>query len=238
MNGVCLHGLLIDLIVYLKFNSSATMPFDVWFTDKSVVGGYDNFVRESAQPGYLKSIGRLSACTNGKDSEGKDCAVAPTGSDPEMRWDYLCGDSPCDLAIGDITISWFRKRVLQAKFTQPFMQVGQKIMASVFYANELSTFSNFLAPFTAGLWWCWLAFLLFSAIAFAVIEDAEVRRSLFMLRGKKGAKETEKSTTVDGTLHRIASDEGRTHVTPLEQNDEKVKEVIEMYTFFSFLRFV
>eukprot|EP00961_Rhodomonas_salina_P194913 2631849-Rhodomonas_salina.2 len=211
-NGFCVHGLLVDLVTYLRLNSSAIMPFELWYTDSSVVGGHNNFVRETSQPGYLKSIGRLSACQNGRDSNGDACAVAPHGSDAGITWDYICGDSPCDLAIGDITINWFRKRVLGAKFTLPFMDVGLKVVTRALETDTVSKFSNFLDPFTPGLWWCWIGFMFFSAIAFAIIEDPSVRGALF-------------SWCMGGDL--AGSDAGDGLVRLLDKNGDGVVSVAE-----------
>mmetsp|Transcript_43209 Transcript_43209/g.102036 ORF Transcript_43209/g.102036 Transcript_43209/m.102036 type:complete len:828 (-) Transcript_43209:91-2574(-) len=228
MNGFCVHGLLVDLITYLQLNSSAIMPFELWLTDGSVVGGYNNYVRETAQPGYLKSIGRLGACQNGQDNNGGRCDVAPAGSSSGITWDYPCGDSPCDLAMGDISINWFRKRVLQAKFTLPFMEVGLKVVVRADEPSQVSKFANFLDPFTPGLWWCWIGFIFFSAVAFAVIEDPAVRVAWFTCC--MGGTQDEKN---EALLNRLDTD-GDENLSFFERIGYTY-EIVQKYTFLAFL---
>eukprot|EP00961_Rhodomonas_salina_P212956 2876076-Rhodomonas_salina.3 len=40
-NGICVHGLMIDILRIANVNGSSALPFELYYTTSKVVGGYD-----------------------------------------------------------------------------------------------------------------------------------------------------------------------------------------------------
>jgi hypothetical protein len=51
VNGICVHGYLIDLIRVISSRQNANISFKLWLTTSILTGGYSNFVKEVFQPG-------------------------------------------------------------------------------------------------------------------------------------------------------------------------------------------
>jgi hypothetical protein len=151
-NGYCVHGYLIDLISVATGPGMANVSFNLWHTTSKITGGYNNLVREIFSPG----------------------STSPTAP--------LCGNSTCDLAIGDITINWPRRRIKNARFSAPYMDVGLRILGRTANLNRDTFNFNFLTPFTTRLWLLILATLLFITFAIIFVESSHFRARYIYLQ--------------------------------------------------------
>ena len=87
--------------------------------------------------------------------------------EPETMPPRMCGNWTCDMAVGDITLSWQRRRINQSKFSAPVMTAGLQILGRVGQKASFNFNLTFLNPFDKYLWLA-LFFTLFY-IAFAII---------------------------------------------------------------------
>ena len=90
----------------------------------------------------------------------------------------LCGNSSCDIAIGDITVNWYRRRIANARFSTPYMTTGLQILGRTKEPTRSSMNFDFMAPFTPRLWILILSTLLFFTFAIVFVE-APIFRSKF-----------------------------------------------------------
>jgi hypothetical protein len=147
-SGVCLHGYLIDLLKALTAPKAGNFSYNLWLTTLSVVGGYDNLVREVFGPGSILS-------------------------------NPLCGNSSCDIALGDITVNWNRRRIENSRFATPYMTTGLQILGRTKVPARSAVNFDFMSPFTTRLWVLILFSLIFFTFAIAFVE-APVFRSKFV----------------------------------------------------------
>ena len=156
-NGNCIHGYLIDLISVASSQGMANVSFNLWHTTSKITGGYNNLVHEIFNPGSTNPS-------------------AP-----------LCGNKTCDLAIGDITINWPRRRITNARFSAPYMDVGLRILARMMNPNVDAFNFNFLQPFTTRLWLLILATLVFMTFAIVFVESSNFRaRYVYLKKDSSG----------------------------------------------------
>jgi hypothetical protein len=174
-NGYCVHGYLIDLISVATGPGMLNVSVNLWHTTSKITGGYNNLVREIFSPG----------------------STSPAAA--------LCGNSTCDLAIGDITINWPRRMIYNARFSAPYMDVGLRILGRTANLN-LDTFNfNFLQPFTTRLWLLILATLLFITFAIVFVESSHFRaRYIYLKPDSSGLSWQEKSIS-RSAIHIITS---------------------------------
>lgn len=52
-NGICVHGLMIDILRIANVNGSSALPFELYYTTSKVVGGYDALVSPGPAPLYI-----------------------------------------------------------------------------------------------------------------------------------------------------------------------------------------
>ena len=87
----------------------------------------------------------------------------------------LCGASPCDMAIGDITVNWPRRRFPGSRFSLPFMSVGLQIVARIHGTAFWSASFAFLDPFHWSVWAAMLLSLAFITFTITFLEAAQFR---------------------------------------------------------------
>jgi hypothetical protein len=145
VDGICVHGYLIDLIRVISSRQNANISFKLWLTTSIVTGGYSNYVKEIFQPG-----------------------TTPTP---------LCGAEPCDIALGDVTMTWARLKLAESRFTEPFMVVGFQVLGRRVQKSDLTGQINFafLEPFTPKLWIIIILNLSFLTFAVLFVEFSDFR---------------------------------------------------------------
>jgi hypothetical protein len=151
VDGVCLHGYLIDLLRVISSRQNANVSFKLWLTTSTVTRGYSRIVKEIFQPGSTHTP--------------------------------LCGNKPCDLALGDITMNWARMQLAGSRFTEPFMVVGFQVLGRTVKKYKDISFA-FLEPFTTNLWIIILVNLSFVTFAVLFVEFSNFRARFGYFKAK------------------------------------------------------
>jgi hypothetical protein len=87
----------------------------------------------------------------------------------------LCGNSSCDIAIGDITVNWHRRRIANSRFSTPYMTTGLQILGRTKEPTRSSMNFDFMMPFTPRLWILILSTLIFFTFAIVFVEAPNFR---------------------------------------------------------------
>ena len=95
----------------------------------------------------------------------------------------ICGSLPCDMAIGDITVNWPRRRMQNSRFAFPMMSIGLQIVARIQQQSYWSASFAFLDPFH---WSLWLATSLSLGFITLVVIFLEAAHFKSLLRGQSG----------------------------------------------------
>ena len=96
----------------------------------------------------------------------------------EGSWDDMVQqvgrpDTKFDMAIGDITVTSYRELVCD--FTSSFFQSSYRILVKVPDSQSSSGLWQFFSPFSVGVWFMLLAFLIFSGIMLFILERGHLR---------------------------------------------------------------
>jgi len=159
-NEGCIHGYLVDLISLVSSPSKANFSFNLWHIIGSNFGGYNNVVREIFQPGYISKI------------KGRNFT--------------MCGENPCDMAVGDVTQNWARSSLPNALFTTPFMSVGLQIVARLEHTSPWYSSAVFLVPFEKRLWFAIFFSLIYMSVVIFLIERGKLFQKFFLLKNTDG----------------------------------------------------
>ena len=92
--GKCVHGFIIDLLDVAA--SEGGFRYDLWCwtnTNATLGGGYNNMVKNVFYEGEIP----------GSDKSH--------GDESYRRVPNMCGNTTCDMAIGDISLTWARRRI-------------------------------------------------------------------------------------------------------------------------------
>eukprot|EP00802_Teleaulax_amphioxeia_P001894 Tamp_01896.p1 GENE.Tamp_01896~~Tamp_01896.p1 ORF type:complete len:315 (-),score=18.60 Tamp_01896:3617-4561(-) len=111
--------------------------------------GYTNIVQECSSPG-----------SSGKFQTG------------------MCGGKHCDMVAGDVTITWTRKQTLNARFSEPWKEVGLQLYMRYREGTWVERASLAMKPFSLELWLAWMTMLVGGAITFVWLENAAFRKSV------------------------------------------------------------
>jgi hypothetical protein len=93
----------------------------------------------------------------------------------------ICGNATCDIALGDITINWPRRRLVRSRFSAPYMTAGLQILGRTKQPARSVNF-DFMQPFAPRLWALILFTLLFMTFAIVFVEAPNFRAKFVYLR--------------------------------------------------------
>ena len=113
---------------------------------------------------------------------GYDNLVREVSSPGSILSSPLCGNSSCDIALGDFTVNWYRRRIANSRFSGPYMTTGLQIMGRMKEPTRSSMNFDFLAPFTTRLWVLILFSLIFFTFAIAFVEAPNFRSKFVYCR--------------------------------------------------------
>ena len=94
----------------------------------------------------------------------------------------LCGNSSCDIALGDITVNWHRRRIKNSRFSAPYMTTGLQILGRAKDSTRYAMNLDFMAPFTLRLWFIILSTLIFFTYAILFVEAPNFRSKFVYCR--------------------------------------------------------
>ena len=99
----------------------------------------------------------------------------------------LCGENVCDMAIGDININWPRRRLTNARFSAPFMEVGLQILGRIDSNGKVNSVFRFMQPFSPDLWISILVTIICMTFALVFVEAPQFRARFKYIKQDAGA---------------------------------------------------
>jgi hypothetical protein len=122
-------------------------------------------------------------------NQGTDNIVAEIfspGSSGIVMVPGLCGNSSCDMALGDFTVNWWRQRFPHARFSTPWMLSGYQILARQWPEDPYTAALDFISPFELSLWGTIFGMLTGFSLMVIMIESASLRKAAMrLLRGSR-----------------------------------------------------
>ena len=196
----------------------------MWRSSSSAGGGYSRMMEELNAPGTQVKRGYFSACTD------KNAACFPRsqgGENAVEQYDNskMCGETDCDFAAADISITWQRKRDYNAEYSAPWFDSGMVVLARhhAMFENDYSkpdalwkrgfSLGNAFSP---NLWIAVLLIPFFSSLVFWLVENDQTRKNVLFKCAWRHPANNFSHHYKDGKIVQHTKDDGKNEEKPVD----------------------